>query len=119
MSFSERLKVLVESEFSSGRSFAMEIDVNPKTINNIINNNNSPNYSVVEKILLGIPDLSAEWLCRGNGLMWLSDTGKREQPLSAELKQPDTTESDDLNWDDLVKEVKKLRRDLDNIMPNQ
>lgn len=118
MSISERLKKLIDQEFKSERSFARQVDVNPKTINNIINNANSPNYSVIQRILSSLPNLSAEWLCRGVEPMW-NNHGTQNQLMDNAKHKVEKKTGQKIDIDttirDLLGEVKTLRQEVDDM----
>lgn len=105
MSLSDRLALLINDEYKSERDFARKVGLNQKTVNNIVNNQNSPNHSVVAKILKSIPNLSAEWLIRGEGPMW------KEGP-APETQEPTTTKDKGKDWDEVtLKEFYELMQD--------
>lgn len=105
---SERLKFLIKSNYSSRRDFATKVGINNNTVNNIINNNNSPNHSVVYKILKAIPELSAEWFIRGEGQMWKENISPPNARPTLPNKDKDWEEMTMREMGELLKKVKRL-----------
>ncbi len=76
MPINERIKELAWSaECRNVASLAKAIGVAKTTLNNCVNGT-EPRASLLAAILNGLPDLSAEWLMRGEGPMYR--TGKPE-----------------------------------------
>ena len=76
-SINERVKTIIEKgPYRSARAFAKSIGVAQPTIHHCISENSEPRIGLVMSILNGLPDLSAEWLMRGEGPMYR--TGKPE-----------------------------------------
>ena len=76
MPINERIKELAWSaECRNVASLAKTIGVAKTTLNNCVNGT-EPRASLLAAILNGVPDLSAEWLMRGEGPMYR--TGKPE-----------------------------------------
>lgn len=92
----------VLKEFSSNPTqLAKQFSVNQKTLNSQINDVTTLSTSTILLILKAFPDVSAEWLLRGNGEMIM-------QPRSAEtLISPDDSELVALSRD-LVRVIGKI-----------
>lgn len=97
-----RVEMILKDKQMSETAFAKSIGMSQRTINNYLKGYNRPTLSFAERILDAYPDLSAEWLLRGVGEMYLSqpcdeggggsascitneDIGKRLQSLQEEL----------------------------------
>lgn len=69
----QRVKLLIESRGVTVRGFASEIDFNYSTLNNYLTGRRSTiDCELPEKILLSFGNISAEWLMRGKGEMYIS-----------------------------------------------
>lgn len=70
----ERLEKLVELKAGGVRkAFASKIGVGQQTFNNYMNGTRSVTLEVINSTLNTFPELSAEWLIRGEGEMLISD----------------------------------------------
>lgn len=71
----ERISEIIKAKGYSPRSFAITIGFNYSTLNNYLTGRRTTiDYELVEKTLMSIGDISAEWLLRGKGTMLLSET---------------------------------------------
>ena len=70
-----RLRTFIKSLGISERAFALNCGIAQNTMTYYLSEQRKPSYEAVEKILSSYPDLSAEWLTRGNGNMLLSQCG--------------------------------------------
>jgi transcriptional regulator with XRE-family HTH domain len=77
----------------SATRFADEIEVQRSGISHILSGRNQPSYDFMVKILTRFPDIDAEWLILGKGVMLKSDTRVTQPPLikeaSSAVKQMD------------------------------
>lgn len=64
----ERIKELIARKEMSETSFAKLIGVSQRTLNNYMNGR-TPSLEVLDAILSAFPEVSAEWLLRGEGDM--------------------------------------------------
>lgn len=72
----ERIRAAIEeSDFPNVSAFAKHINVLQQTLNYCVNSKSDPHSSLVVAVLRGLPDLSAEWLMRGEGPMFLPRGG--------------------------------------------
>jgi hypothetical protein len=69
----ERLKILIKEFSKSERGFSLKLGINPATLNLYMLGRRKISLEVVESILDIYPNVSAEWLLRGNGAMKLDD----------------------------------------------
>ena len=72
----ERIKEIAQADARSTTAFAKKIGVAQTTLNATIKDSREPRATLLLSILNGLPDLSAEWLMRGEGPMYR--TGKPE-----------------------------------------
>lgn len=67
----ERIKEIINLKSRSVRDFALTIGVKPITVNQQITGSRSISLDVTSAILNSFEDISAEWLLRGKGEMFL------------------------------------------------
>jgi plasmid maintenance system antidote protein VapI len=65
----ERILLLLEHYNLSSAQFAESISVQRSSISHILSGRNNPSYDFIIKILQQYPDISAEWLLLGQGIM--------------------------------------------------
>lgn len=71
MTITERLNLLTHSNlYRSRRAFAKAAGINEVTLSDNINKGTEPRFSTLEAILFANPNISAEWLMRGEGEMF-------------------------------------------------
>lgn len=73
MEIVQRIKELIKEKELTVNSFSKEIGIGQVTLNNYIRLNRYPAYETLHAILTRFPDVSAEWLMRGEGPMFVSD----------------------------------------------
>ena len=86
-----RIIKFIESTGLSEQKFAESMGVKQQTLNNYTRGINKFPLSFIERMVEIYPDLSAEWLLRGEGSMLKSETPDREETetLKKFLKQTD------------------------------
>lgn len=62
------IQFLSENNLTSTK-FADRIGVQRSSISHILSGRNKPSFDFIEKMLLAYPDLNAQWLITGNGIM--------------------------------------------------
>lgn len=67
----KRLLLYLQVKGIGKRSLAEMVDMNEKTLGGKLNGNSKIDMDLLSKMLMKLPDLSAEWLIRGNGEMFL------------------------------------------------
>ena len=120
----ERVNELLISQSLSVRKLSEQIGVPQKTLNNQVNVSN-PALLTLETILLILerfPNVSTEWLLRGNGSMFLdekesssdSDTtpAKRTSDYRIKVIEKEDIQSNDKYLDALIEEKNKRIEDL-------
>ena len=82
MEIVQRIKSLVEEKFGARgtTSFAKAIGVEQVTLSRYLNGSRSLSLDVIEAILRTFPDISAEWLLRGEGINVSSDKQSKTLP---------------------------------------
>ena len=68
-----RIRNLIESKGYTVNSFANEIGIAQTTLSTYFTKNRYPAYETKHAILHTFPDVSAEWLMRGEGNMYITD----------------------------------------------
>lgn len=74
---SSRIKNLIAQTGLSSRAFALKCKLRPNTLSNQLNGIREISLSTITAILTTYPEVSAEWLMRGNGDMFIA---KNEEP---------------------------------------
>ena len=73
MEILQRIKSLIEIKGYNINSFSKKIGIAQVTLNNYFRLNRLPAYETLHAILHTFPDVSAEWLMRGEGDMFICD----------------------------------------------
>ena len=73
MEILERIKSLIDAKGHSVSSFAKKIGIGQTTLNTYLKMNRYPAYETLHAILSTFSDVSAEWLMRGEGDMYITD----------------------------------------------
>lgn len=66
----QRIKYLIKETERSAVRFAAKIQISPPTLENYLQGRRKISLALVEAILRAFPDVSAEWLLRGQGEMF-------------------------------------------------
>lgn len=74
----QRIRELIVVKNMSENAFAKACGIGQKTLNSAFNRNADVKFSTLYQILSNFPDVSAEWLMRGKGDMFL-----RENPTNS------------------------------------
>jgi transcriptional regulator with XRE-family HTH domain len=69
MKLIERIKILIKEVSKSEREFSLQLGINPATLNLYMLGKRKLSLETIESILKVYPNISAEWLLRGNGEM--------------------------------------------------
>ena len=120
----ERVNELLISQSLSVRKLSEQIGVPQKTLNNQVNVSN-PALLTLETILLILerfPNVSTEWLLRGNGSMFLDEkesssdstiaSAKRTSDYRIKVIEKEDIQSNDKYLDALIEEKNKRIADL-------
>lgn len=73
MEILQRIKELIEKKGYNQTSFSDAIGISQSTIATYFAKNRYPKYDTLHAILVTFTDVSAEWLMRGEGEMFISD----------------------------------------------
>lgn len=69
----QRIKDLINAKGFTVNSFAHEIGIAQTTLSTYFKKDRFPAYETLHSILAAFPDVSAEWLMRGEGSMYITD----------------------------------------------
>lgn len=78
----QRIREVLSIKESNPTKLSKDFSVNQKTLNNQINSDVQLSSSTILLILEAFPDLSAEWLMRGEGNMLKSDEAEKTTSAS-------------------------------------
>ena len=98
----QRVIGLSEVKAESISGFAKAINVAQTTLSEYLNNGKMPSFKVVNGILEAFPDVSAEWLLRGEGSMY----------KTTELPTVDVTSEESINHSAEVARLVRERNEL-------
>ena len=73
MEIVQRIKNLISDKGHNVNSFAREIGISQRTLNNYVLLGRLPSYETIHALLHRFTDVSAEWLMRGEGEMYICD----------------------------------------------
>ena len=73
MEILSRIKALIDDKGCSTKSFSEEIGIAQTTLSTYFTKNSYPAYETLHAILHRFTDVSAEWLMRGEGNMYICD----------------------------------------------
>ena len=68
-----RLKIFIKNTGKTERAFALSCGIAQNTMSYYLTGQRKPSYEAVEKILIAYPQLSSDWLIRGEGSMLTQD----------------------------------------------
>ncbi|WP_162055058.1 helix-turn-helix domain-containing protein [Pontibacter pamirensis] len=97
----ERIKLIIEEYKHTPSSFARSIGSSRQTVTNIIEGRNKPSYDFLLSILVAEPDVSSDWLMKGEGHMLKS----RAQSETHSINFDKEFEEINLKWKNLLKEA--------------
>lgn len=73
MEILQRIKRLIDAKGLNTNAFALRIGIAQTTLSTYFTKNRYPAYETLHAILHTFPDVSAEWLMRGEGDMFICD----------------------------------------------
>lgn len=73
-----RIKTLISNLGLSTRAFALHCDIRQNTLSNQLNGMRELSLSTVMAILSSYPEVSSDWLMRGEGDMYKQDVSTKE-----------------------------------------
>lgn len=74
MDITLKIRELIDAENMTISSFEKKIGASNNTIRVLLDRNSNVSGAILNKILIAFPNVSAEWLLRGNGTMYLNST---------------------------------------------
>nr|DAM47476.1 MAG TPA: SOS-response transcriptional repressor [Bacteriophage sp.] len=84
-----RLQVILEKNGCNPTQFAKAYKLNQKTVNNQINSTTQLSASIILLMLDMFPEVSAEWLLRGKGEMFLKEESRESAVPSQQSESED------------------------------
>lgn len=73
----ERVNAVIRKKNLNSASLSRLVEISPQNAWNYLSGKTKMPFDFVEKILLAFPDVSAEWLVRGTGSMYLSQQAQQ------------------------------------------
>lgn len=105
----QRVMDLVEVKTESVCGFAKAINVAQTTLSEYLNNGKIPSFKVVNGILEAFPDVSAEWLLRGEGSMY----------KTTELPMVDVSSEESINHSAEIARLVREKNEMADIIEAQ
>lgn len=99
----QRIKVIKDALGISENELARRLGISQSTLNGYTLGKRKPSYDLAESVLNAFSDVSAEWLMRGEGPMYISD-----------LPSTDHDDSDEVI--ELKAEITRLRAERDELV---
>lgn len=117
----QRVKCILEDKSISVNALSKQINVAQATLNPQLRGDRTLAANIVEKILNAFPDVSAEWLMRGVGTMYVKEDVEYSSSMVAETPchdEPKVVESchDDSVWKAKYEELEKRYDQLLSIL---
>ena len=100
----QRVKLLLEEKSISVNALAKQINIAQATLNPQLRGDRALSAKVVDGILTAFPEISAEWVMRGTGSMYLDQTKTTVTEVASECNQ--LTKEDSL-WQAKYEELEK------------
>lgn len=110
MTVYERIKAALEVKSLSVNALAKRINVAQATLNPQLKGDRTLAANIVEKILIDLPDVSAEWLMRGKGDMLITEhdnLAKMQDYIDGENTTTPIRVADDSIWQAKYEELEK------------
>ena len=107
----ERISDFMNVRGYSVNRLANDIGVQTRTLQNQIRSNTAISASVLLEILFQYKDLSAEWLMRGVGDMFLIDISSESELLNKLREQSDLIKRQQREIDGLYERIKELKKE--------
>lgn len=109
----QRVKLLLEEKSISINALAKQINIAQATLNPQLRGDRALSAKVVDSILTTFPDVSAEWVMRGTGSMYLDKTKTNVAEVTSESNQPT---KDNSLWQAKYEELEKRYDQLLSIL---
>lgn len=102
----QRVKCVLEDKSISVNALSKQINVAQATLNPQLRGDRTLAANIVEKILEAFPDVSAEWLMRGVGTMYIKEDAGFSASIVAETPHYDEPKPVESHQDDSVWKAK-------------
>lgn len=79
----ERIKKIIEAKNLMPSSFADEVGINRPALSHILSGRNNPSLDALQHILTRYPEINADWLIMGKGIMYNSENFDGEMESSS------------------------------------
>ena len=117
----QRVKLVLEDKSISVNALSKKINVAQATLNPQLRGDRTLAANIVQKILTAFPDVSAEWLMRGEGTMYIKQDADDSSYMVAETThrvEPNIVEyhQDDSVWKAKYDELEKRYDQLLSIL---
>ncbi len=118
MTINQRVKLLVDFE-GTAKKFSKKTGIGPSTISNMIKEDSPPDprFQTLMSIVFAYPELSIDWLFKGEGEMWLGGiSGGDVKKGRGRAKDPFKSFVDELK--DMRGRIKKLEEEVGELKKN-
>ena len=114
----QRVKLVLEDKSISVNALSKQINVAQATLNPQLRGDRTLAANIVQKILTAFPDVSAEWLMRGEGTMYINQDADDSSYMVAETPHHEEHKIEDSHKDDSVWKAKydELEKRYDQLL---
>ena len=114
----QRVKLVLEDKSISVNALSKQINVAQATLNPQLRGDRTLAANIVEKILTAFPDVSAEWLMRGVGTMYINQDDDDSSYMVAETPHREEYNIEEYYQDDYVWKAKyeELEKRYDQLL---
>lgn len=78
MSINDRIALILQDKNLTANEFALRLKVQSSNISHIITGRNKPSFTFLEKLALEFPEISTDWLIRGEGNMYINSRNNND-----------------------------------------
>ena len=114
----QRVKLVLEDKSISVNALSKQINVAQATLNPQLRGDRTLAANIVQKILTAFPDVSAEWLMRGEGTMYINQDADDSSYMVAETPHRAEPNIEEYHQDDSVWKAKydELEKRYDQLL---
>ena len=114
----QRVKLVLEDKSISVNALSKQINVAQATLNPQLRGDRTLAANIVQKILTAFPDVSAEWLIRGVGTMYINQDADDYSYMVAETPHRVESKIEEYHQDDSVWKAKyeELEKRYDQLL---
>ena len=114
----QRVKLVLEDKSISVNALSKKINVAQATLNPQLRGDRTLAANIVQKILTAFPDVSAEWLMRGEGTMYINQDADDSSYMVAETPHRVENKIEEYHQDDSVWKAKydELEKRYDQLL---